>query len=302
MVPLHSNPSLRPIKDIKNGINGQHVIKFLILVLACKFAIIRSTSLESYHGAAAKINLQNPPAEDYEYTKANIWVQHGLHSDLNSIEVGWAVNPTLYGDNHTRLTTFWTVDNFQATGCYNALCPGYLQIDRSIFLGNACRIQGSFQGPSGTEQKTQKNSEQKATDLREKGRIEEFLKAKRRRYDMRYWARELFNELGVGALKVQFGGATKQSPEGASPAMGNGIRPSNHEFKACYFTNIGYARFGYNLSDVDPNDMAKFVDSPLCYNLNYFSEGGPLGQTFTFGGPGGAGGICTYSVNSTSYV
>ncbi|KAJ0043146.1 hypothetical protein Pint_19252 [Pistacia integerrima] len=38
------------------------------------------------------------------------------------------VNPNLYGDNKTRLYTRWTVDRDDQTGCYNTLCPGFIQV------------------------------------------------------------------------------------------------------------------------------------------------------------------------------
>jgi len=80
---------------------------------------------------------------------------------------GNQVSPDLYGDNNTRLFTYWTVsfqfqhqnfvpssnylsisyslhsivplpwqsDAYQATGCYNLLCSGFIQINSDIALG-----------------------------------------------------------------------------------------------------------------------------------------------------------------------
>lgn len=77
------------------------------------------------------------------------------------------VSPDLYGDNNTRLFTYWTVspvihsniscmlfdchcffclpassppfflqsDAYQATGCYNLLCSGFIQINSDIAMG-----------------------------------------------------------------------------------------------------------------------------------------------------------------------
>ncbi|KAI3821348.1 hypothetical protein L1987_08914 [Smallanthus sonchifolius] len=44
------------------------------------------------------------------------------------------VSPDLYGDN-TRLFTYWTSDGYQATGCYNLLCSGFIQINSDIAMG-----------------------------------------------------------------------------------------------------------------------------------------------------------------------
>lgn len=75
------------------------------------------------------------------------------------------VSPDLYGDNNTRLFTYWTVsfprdayphwlscllysrlaqsmdsmflqsDAYQATGCYNLLCSGFIQVNSEIAMG-----------------------------------------------------------------------------------------------------------------------------------------------------------------------
>jgi hypothetical protein len=45
------------------------------------------------------------------------------------------VSPDLYGDNNTRLFTYWTSDAYQATGCYNLLCSGFIQINNQIAMG-----------------------------------------------------------------------------------------------------------------------------------------------------------------------
>ena len=45
------------------------------------------------------------------------------------------VSPDLYGDNNTRLFTYWTSDAYQATGCYNMLCSGFIQINSEVAMG-----------------------------------------------------------------------------------------------------------------------------------------------------------------------
>lgn len=90
-----------------------------------------------FYGAKAKINVWKPDVEmPNEFSLAQIWVLGGnFNSDLNSIEAGWQVmfvlsvfgnsfltkklfliqrfvfqvSPQLYGDNRTRLFTYWTV-------------------------------------------------------------------------------------------------------------------------------------------------------------------------------------------------
>ncbi|KAE9584959.1 putative neprosin [Lupinus albus] len=70
-----------------------------------------------------------------------MWVLAGGNSitstnDVNSIEIGAQVNPTLNGDNKTRLFVSWTNDEYRTTGCYNLLCPGFVQVNNQIVLGS----------------------------------------------------------------------------------------------------------------------------------------------------------------------
>ncbi|XWS33096.1 hypothetical protein CRYUN_Cryun22dG0049400 [Craigia yunnanensis] len=92
---------------------------------------------DKYYGAKATINVWEPKIQQpNEFSLSQIWILGGsFGEDLNSIEAGWQVSPDLYGDNHTRLFTYWTGDAYQATGCYNLLCSGFIQINNEIAMG-----------------------------------------------------------------------------------------------------------------------------------------------------------------------
>ncbi|KAL0417409.1 UNVERIFIED_CONTAM: hypothetical protein Sradi_1154400 [Sesamum radiatum] len=65
---------------------------------------------DKYYGAKATINVWEPRIQQpNEFSLSQIWVLGGsFGEDLNSIEAGWQVSPDLYGDNNTRLFTYWT--------------------------------------------------------------------------------------------------------------------------------------------------------------------------------------------------
>ncbi|MQL96707.1 hypothetical protein Taro_029389 [Colocasia esculenta] len=92
---------------------------------------------DKYYGAKATINVWNPKIQQpNEFSLSQLWILGGsFGEDLNSIEAGWQVSPDLYGDNNTRLFTYWTSDAYQATGCYNLLCSGFIQINSEIAMG-----------------------------------------------------------------------------------------------------------------------------------------------------------------------
>ncbi|KAJ7953576.1 Protein of Unknown Function (DUF239) [Quillaja saponaria] len=101
-----------------------------------------------YYGAKASINVWAPRvANQYEFSLSQMWVISGsFGDDLNTIEAGWQVSPELYGDNYPRFFTYWTSDAYQATGCYNLLCSGFVQTNSRIAIGAAISPTSSYSG------------------------------------------------------------------------------------------------------------------------------------------------------------
>ncbi|XP_068652613.1 protein neprosin-like [Aristolochia californica] len=96
------------------------------------------TSGFNYNGAQADVNLWNPYVESPdEYSSGQIWLRGGPYRTFIAIESGWIVFPQLYGDTRTRFFAYWTVDGSQGTGCFDLLCPGFVQTSKDISLGAA---------------------------------------------------------------------------------------------------------------------------------------------------------------------
>ncbi|KAK9277761.1 hypothetical protein L1049_007308 [Liquidambar formosana] len=87
----------------------------------------KSNAKRKYKGAGAKISIYNPRVQPLQLSSAQIKIQNGG----DSIQVGWTVNPTLYGDNRTQLFTFL---NTSASQCYNTRCPGFIITNTKIPL------------------------------------------------------------------------------------------------------------------------------------------------------------------------
>uniref|UniRef100_A0A7N0TEW8 Neprosin PEP catalytic domain-containing protein n=1 Tax=Kalanchoe fedtschenkoi TaxID=63787 RepID=A0A7N0TEW8_KALFE len=103
---------------------------------------------DEYYGAKASINVWAPKVTSpYEFSLSQMWVISGSFSDdLNTIEAGWQVSPELYGDNYPRFFTYWTTDAYQATGCYNLLCSGFVQTNNKIAIGAAISPMSAYRG------------------------------------------------------------------------------------------------------------------------------------------------------------
>ncbi|KVI06290.1 protein of unknown function DUF239 [Cynara cardunculus var. scolymus] len=103
---------------------------------------------DQYYGAKASINVWTPMVTDpYEFSLSQLWVISGsFGNDLNTVEAGWQVSPELYGDGYPRFFTYWTTDAYQATGCYNLLCSGFVQTNNRIAIGAAVSPRSSYKG------------------------------------------------------------------------------------------------------------------------------------------------------------
>ncbi|KAI3881567.1 hypothetical protein MKX03_012539 [Papaver bracteatum] len=158
----------------------------------------------NYTGARGEISVWNPQVEipegpDCEYSAAQIWVANGDYLE-ESIEAGWIVYPHNYGDNATRFFIYWTVDNSRkGTGCFDLLCPGFVQTNNEIALGGKLDV-SSFDGQQyhiSLFMYWDNNTQHWWLECDGK--------------QVGYWPSELFGALKQSAATVQWGGEVQSS-------------------------------------------------------------------------------------------
>ncbi|KAF2304382.1 hypothetical protein GH714_030612 [Hevea brasiliensis] len=109
----------------------------LIMCYVNQVAILLTEGF-SYSGVKGDIRAWNPFVEsDDEYSTSQISLKSGPYYDFESLESGWAVNPSVYGDKQTRLFVYWTADASKTTGCFDLTCPGFVQTSSEVALGAA---------------------------------------------------------------------------------------------------------------------------------------------------------------------
>ncbi|XVF14730.1 hypothetical protein REPUB_Repub09cG0087000 [Reevesia pubescens] len=233
---------------------------------------------DKYYGAKATINVWEPQIQQpNEFSLSQIWILGGsFGEDLNSIEAGWQVSPDLYGDNRTRLFTYWTSDAYQATGCYNLLCSGFIQINNEIAMGASIYPVSGYHGSqydiSILVWKDPKEGNwwmQFGTD-----------------YVLGYWPAFLFSYLSDSASMIEWGGEVVNSEsdgQHTSTQMGSGHFPKEGFGKASYFKNIQIVDGSNNLRV--PKGIATFTEQSDCYDVQ-LGKGGNWGSYFYYGGPG----------------
>ncbi|XP_073036093.1 protein neprosin-like isoform X2 [Primulina eburnea] len=233
---------------------------------------------DQYYGAKAGINVWAPIVTDeYEFSLSQLWVISGSFGhDLNTIEAGWQVSPELYGDNNPRFFTYWTTDAYQATGCYNLLCSGFVQINSKIAIGAAISPRSSYNA--------------KQFDIG----IMIWKDPKHGHWWLEfgsgllvgYWPSFLFSHLQNHADMVQFGGEivnSRSTGYHTSTQMGSGHFADEGFGKASYFRNLQVVDWDNNL--IPFSNLHILADHPDCYDIKA-GKNGVWGNYFYYGGPG----------------
>jgi hypothetical protein len=255
----------KPLPDIFSAQSGhQHAIAYV--------------DGGDFYGAKATINVWDPKIQQpNEFSLSQIWILAGAFGqDLNSIEAGWQVSPDLYGDNNTRLFTYWTSDAYQATGCYNLLCSGFIQINNDIALGASISPLSNY----GSSQYDISILVWK--DPKEGNWWMQFGND----HVLGYWPAPLFSYLTESASMIEWGGEVVNSEsdgQHTSTQMGSGHFPDEGFGKASYFKNIQVVDGDNKLRA--PKNLGTYTEKDSCYNVKTGSAG-DWGTYFYYGGPG----------------
>ncbi|KAK3416767.1 hypothetical protein EUGRSUZ_H02527, partial [Eucalyptus grandis] len=233
---------------------------------------------DQYYGAQATINVWQPyVAQDDEISVAQLWVSAGTDGvDLNTIEVGWQVYPGLYGDDTTRLFIYWTNDDYNETGCYNLLCPGFVQTNNGIAIGSPLEPMSSYGG-------AQIDITLLVWKDLDTGNWWLLLEPN---IFLGYWPSVLFTHLDDHASEVNFGGEivnTNAMGKHTLTEMGSGHFAEEGYRKAAYFQQLQVVNGNNELLPVQNAETE--ASNPNCYDL----EGGNdpnWGSSFFYGGPG----------------
>ncbi|CAM8897690.1 unnamed protein product [Rhodiola kirilowii] len=253
----------KPEPDLINQNGHQHAIAYV---------------QGQFYGAKATMNVWEPKIQQpNEFSLSQIWILGGLfNEDLNSIEAGWQVSPDLYGDNNTRLFTYWTSDAYQATGCYNLLCSGFIQVNSEIAMGASISPVSAY-----------RNSQYDIGILIWKDPKEgHWWMQFGSDYVLGYWPSFLFSYLTDSATMVEWGGEVVNSePDGqhTTTQMGSGHFPEEGFGKSSYFKNIQVVDSSNNLKA--PTGLNTYTEQSNCYDVQ-IGHNSDWGHFFYYGGPG----------------
>ncbi|KAK0602298.1 hypothetical protein LWI29_032095 [Acer saccharum] len=233
--------------DVVSGNGHEHAIAY--------------TGTQEVYGARATINVWDPSIQVVnEFSLSQIWVLSGSFdgSDLNSIEAGWQS------------------DSYQATGCYNLLCAGFIQTNSRIAIGAAISPVSSIS-----------TNQYDITILIWKDpKLGNWWMGFGENMLVGYWPAELFTHLADHATMVEWGGEvvnSRANGEHTSTQMGSGHFAEDGFQKASYFRNLEIVDSDNSLSSAQ--DISILAENTNCYNIKS-SYNNEWGTYFYYGGPG----------------
>ncbi|KAJ1414655.1 hypothetical protein SESBI_18593 [Sesbania bispinosa] len=224
-------------------------------------AIAYTGSSEEVYGAKATINVWEPSIQVVnEFSLSQIWILSGSFdgSDLNSIEAGWQS------------------DSYQATGCYNLLCAGFIQTNSRIAIGAAISPISSYDA----------NQYDITILIWKDPKVGNWWMSFGDNTLVGYWPAEIFTHLADKATMVEWGGEvvnTRANGQHTSTQMGSGHFADDGFGKASYFRNLEVVDTDNSLSSV--NNILTLAENTNCYDIKS-SYNNKWGTYFYYGGPG----------------
>ncbi|XP_024012595.1 uncharacterized protein LOC18018077 [Eutrema salsugineum] len=227
-----------------------------------------------YYGILSWISVHDLNISGDQAPYAHIYVGRRFNNKDNVIQVGWMVNPSIFGDGQTWSYGFWKGANGES--CYNTVCPGFIQVSKTNPLSEPIRqAPAEERNIALTIQKVKKSKNWWVLDVN----------YKKPDILLGYWPGELFDLIDNGVDIMGVGGAVESSPSGRSPPMGNGHLPTQDDMESARVYTILYLDqpTAKTMKIVDKSyKLEKLLDSEKCYGLNRGKK-----MLFTFGGPGG---------------
>ncbi|KAG9441279.1 hypothetical protein H6P81_017133 [Aristolochia fimbriata] len=211
----------------------------------------------------------------------SLLINNSKHRPIGYIsQIQWRGKDKVYGTSFFLNLWALKVDKEQYTkiGCFNTLCPGFVQLDGEVAVGNVIEPVSEYRG---------EQYEVKLDIFMDLSSDGTWWLVYEGNNPVGYWPSELFTNLSSYADLVSWGGCS-DSPRGrAKPPMGSGHCASKGFTKSCYMKNIQLMNMYRAFYDPKNKDLSTY--STPCYGAQgVFDEDEDSGFTVYFGGPADA--------------
>ncbi|XP_026444284.1 uncharacterized protein LOC113344547 isoform X2 [Papaver somniferum] len=188
------------------------------------------------------------------------------------------VHPQLFGDNKTRVFGLWTADGFKETGCYNMLCPGFVQVHPEYSFGEELTV-----GRYGGNQRVFDFSVHRDPESGNWWFINGIDNAK-----IGYWPKEIFTHLSKHASVIGYGGVAGAGLSEPTPPMGYGYSPTINSTYTCFMAGMKVVDDRGRYLNFDTSKVQLDHDTERrCYDIIFPGWYISHGIMMFFGGPGG---------------
>ncbi|KAK9069846.1 hypothetical protein SSX86_010242 [Deinandra increscens subsp. villosa] len=229
-----------------------------------------------YYGTQATFNVWNPRVQiPNDLSLGQLWVL----SQYETIEVGWQVLPSMYGDTTTRFFIFWTNDGYQNVNCYNLNCQGFIQTNNKIVIGGSISPTSEFNGAQyDITILVWKDPKDGNWWLEVDGTI------------IGYWPSSLYRQLSKYAYMLDWGGEVvnvKADGLHTTTQMGSGHFSGEGLGRASYIKNIQIIDESNSNPLRSPKHLIPQASRKECYDVTLGNNDiDDWGTYFFFGGPG----------------
>ncbi|XP_060967257.1 protein neprosin-like [Cannabis sativa] len=233
-------------------------------------AVLRTISdpKRRYNGGGAVMSIYNPTVAGSQYSSSQMTIKNGP----DSIQVGWTVNPTLYGDSKTHAFTF-----LQAGGnsCFNTQCPGFVIVSTEIPLDYTF------------DQVSQRGETIYDTQFfiyRDPTNGNWWLEYGKAGTQIGFWPGRIFSALNTDlASYMEWGGEAYSPPGQPNPEMGNGFRTTGDQKKDSFIEQMTTVDESHKQVIFDNAEV--FIDAKKLYSVDDWKIRGDHGHVMSFGGP-----------------
>ncbi|KAG5593158.1 hypothetical protein H5410_043672, partial [Solanum commersonii] len=221
-----------------------------------------------FAGAGMDTALYNPQVNGQQHSGSRLKIQKG--SDI--LQVGWRVDPTLYGDTKTRFFIHFQAGKIH---CFNTLCPGFVQVNYDIPLDSSFMDTISQRGGENW-------SAEVYIDRDLAGNW--WLLVSHNFTRVGFWPQSLFTDLKSFATNVDWGGVVYSPPGVPEPPMGSSYFPIEDTSYDAYCTDLIIVNEKGKIIQVDKT--ITHTDSPYKVEFIQLSYGAKHKYFILYGGPG----------------
>ncbi|KAK4728704.1 hypothetical protein R3W88_021692 [Solanum pinnatisectum] len=224
-----------------------------------------------FAGAGMDTALYNPQVNGQQHSGSRLKIRKG--SDI--LQVGWRVDPTLYGDTNTRLFIHFQAGKIH---CFNTLCPGFVHVNKDIPLD------GSFMDTI-----SQRGGDRWGAKMyidRDLDSGNWWVLMTKSFVRVGFWPQSLFTDLKSFATNVDWGGVVYSPPGVPEPPMGSSYFPTDNSAYDAYCS--GVTIFNEKGKSIEVERTITHTDNPNMYKVEFIQLSDDADQMYfvLYGGPG----------------